>query len=613
MNKVLNRLSNSFKYGVLTILFCFGLFSGASAQDSKGTDFWLMFTANYDAASTLTIFIASDVNTSGVISGASFTSIPFTVTANTVTPVVIPSTLQTHTSDVKDNKGFRITALQEVTVYGLNQREYTTDAYLALPTDALGTNYRIMSYEGGVGPGLGIVGATNGTVVTITPSVTAGIRTAGVPFNITLNQGETYYLQSEGDITGTVVDATHPIGVFGANLCTNVTSGCGACDHIIEMLSPTSTFGKKFGAIPLAGRDASGDQWRFVASNDNTTITINGVVQSPVINNGQFMERSISTRSIIESDKPVLAAQFAKGLGCSGNITGDPFMMMVPSLEQFVSNYTMTTVSGFATNYINIVAPNSVVGTLTKNGVAIPAGSFTAIGTSGFSGAAINIAQGSYILSATSPFGATIYGWNDYDSYGYGGGQSFSPVASVTTIDLTPATGTGNITTNQCWQTLVLDALNNPVPNIRVDYTVTGVNPQTSFSFTDVNGISTYCFTGNNPGDDNITANVGALTDASTFTWIACTQSTWLGTSNLGWFNAANWSCGLVPSSGTDVTIPSGTNNSCVIPSGTAQVHNLTIDAGATLTINSGATLTVSSGGVISNSGNLINNGTFNQ
>ena len=36
-------------------------------------------------------------------------------------------------------------------------------------------------------------------------------------------------------------------------------------------------------------------------------------------------------------------------------------MMLVPSVEQFLASYTLTTVSGFENNYINIVAPNAVV------------------------------------------------------------------------------------------------------------------------------------------------------------------------------------------------------------------------------------------------------------
>lgn len=527
MENLLFKLSKSIKCNFIVLIACLGLFAGVNAQNSKGTDFWLMFPNNYVGTSNLTIFITSDVNTSGSISGSSFASIPFVVSANTVTAVIVPSALETHTSNLIDNKGIHITSLDEITVYGLNQKPFTTDAYLGLPTDALGTNYRIMSYQGpaaGLGSAFGIVGTVNGTVVTITPSVTAGVRAAGIPYTITLDQGQSYYLEVNGiaDITGTLVDATQPIGVLGSVVCVNVPTGCGACDHIVEMLPPTPTFGEKFGAVPLAGRDASGDQWRFLASENSTTITMNGVVQSPVLNAGQFMERAISIKSVIESDKPILVAQYAKGLGCSGNITGDPFMMMIPSFEQYLSNYTMTTVSGFNSHYINILAPNAVVGTLTLNGVAIPAGSFTAIGTSGFSGGTIAISAGSHVLNATAPFGATIYGWNSFDSYGYGGGQSFSPVATVSSIALTPATGTIGINTNQCWQTTVQDQFNNPLENIRVDYTVTGVNPQTGFSFTDASGISTFCYTGSNPGDDTITANVGTLADDARFTWTSC-------------------------------------------------------------------------------------------
>ena len=115
---MINKFKNTcrkIKTGLLIIIMCLAFSFSASAQDSKGTDFWLMFNTNLSTP-TLTLFVTSGVNTSGTVSGPSFAAIPFTVTANTVTSVVIPNALATHTSDVVDNRGIHVTSLQEITV-----------------------------------------------------------------------------------------------------------------------------------------------------------------------------------------------------------------------------------------------------------------------------------------------------------------------------------------------------------------------------------------------------------------------------------------------------------------------------------------------------------------
>ncbi|MBK7158145.1 MAG: hypothetical protein IPH77_06225 [Ignavibacteria bacterium] len=94
INKIVNNSSSRF-----TIYFC--KYRNA-ALDSKGTNFWLMFDVNHTGNPTLSLFITSDVNTSGVVDipGLAYNA-PFTVTANTVTTVSIPVAASNHTSDVR--------------------------------------------------------------------------------------------------------------------------------------------------------------------------------------------------------------------------------------------------------------------------------------------------------------------------------------------------------------------------------------------------------------------------------------------------------------------------------------------------------------------------------
>lgn len=543
MKNTILKLSNRLKIWLLIMVASFGSVTTSMAQDSKGTDFWLMFNGNLGTP-VLTLFITSSVNTSGTVSGPSFAAIPFTVTANVVTAVVVPNSLSSHVNNTVDNKGIHVIALQEVTVYGLNYITFTTDAYLALPTDVLGTDYIIMDYNGiGRGGEFGIVASQNATIVTITPTSTEQGHPAGVPYNINLNQGETYeLLANSASLTGTLVTSNKPVGVFGASICANIPSGASFCDHICEMLPPTDAWGQTFVTVPLKTR-TNGDTWRFLASQNNTIVTVNGVASAP-IDKGEFIEQILTTQSIISSNNPILVAQFANGSSFSGN-PGDPFMMLIPPYEQFLAGYTVTTVTGYVAHFINVVAPNAVVGSLTLDGVAVSAAEFTAIGASGFSGAQLTVLPGSHTLFSTLPFGAFQYGFNNDDSYGYPGGQSFSPVATVNSIVLTPPNGTAPINTNNCWNALVEDNLNNPVAGVRVDFTVTGPNSSnTGFAFTNATGIANFCYTGLVAGSDAIVASIGSLSDNASFIWTAvATDSTLVLTPATGTAQIINNRC----------------------------------------------------------------------
>ncbi len=74
---------------------------------------------------------------------------------------------------------------------------------------------------------------------------------------------------------------------------------------------------------------------------------------------------------------------------------------------------------------------------------------------------------------------------------------------------------------------------------------------------------------------------------------------TWIGSISTGWNTGSNW-CGGVPVSGTNVTIPSGTDYSPNVDITNAVCNNLTISSGTRLTINAGKALSIS--GILTNS-----------
>ena len=505
--------------------------SAATNPDSLGTDFWLAFPGNYNGGATLTLFITGPTATSGTVAmpGVAF-STAFTVAPGTVTSVPLPAGSDIQTSDTVENLGIHVTADAEVTVYGLNQITATTDAYLGLPTDILGTEYLVEGYENVdivEGTEFAVVATQDGTTVTINPTVTTNGHTAGTPYTVSLDQGHTYQLRNEdahpADLSGSIVTSDKPIAVFGGHQCANIPMGYTACDHIVEEMPPTSTWGKSFVTEPLATR-TGGDTFRYLADTDNTTVQVNG---APVatLNRGQLFEQILTQPSVITSDKPILVAQYSNSTTFD-DATSDPFEVLVPPFEQFLNSYTVTTpATGFAENFINVVAPTASLATINLDGVPVPGGSFTPIPDSTFSAAQLAVALGSHTLDGAQPFGVTVYGFAEADSYGYPGGLSLAPVATVSSVTLAPKDATNPINTEHCPTATVKDQNENPVVGVRVDFSVTGVNPTNGFGNTAADGTANFCYTGTNPGSDTITAAVGPLSDTAMKLWTTPTPT----------------------------------------------------------------------------------------
>lgn len=519
-------LPSRFARWLVALFAAIALAPAMAAVDSKGTSFWLMFPANLSTGA-LTLFITGDVATTGTVSvpGVGF-STPFSVTPGAVTSVTLPSSAEVSAVDTVTNQGIRVVANAEVTVYGLNRVQATTDAFLGLPTDALGTDYINLGFRNVNivnATQFGIVATQNGTVVTITPTVQAGSRPAGVPFSVTLNQGQTYLLRSTlsspADLSGSQISATAPIAVFGGHQCANIPTGdVFACDYVVEQLPHTGTWGRSFVTMPLATR-TGGDTFRILASVNGTVVSVNGTAVA-TLNRGQFHQQTISGPASITATQPVLVAQYSNS-STFDSVTSDPFMMLIPPFEQFLASYTVTTpASGFTTNFINVVVPNASVGIVTLDGTPIAGAAYTAIPGTGFSGARVPVSLGTHTLGGPLPFGAFMYGFASFDSYGYPGGQSFDEVAKVTRLVLSPASSSGPINTQHCVNATVSDQFSQPVPGVRVDFTVTGVNPRTGFANANLSGVAQYCYTGTNLGLDTIGGIVSTIAGNNvTRTW----------------------------------------------------------------------------------------------
>ena len=401
---------------------------------NQGKEFMVVFERNYDnSGPTLTLFISSEESTLGTVEipGLLF-STNFSVLPGTVTSVIVPAAAVVTTQDGTAKLGIRIAADRPISVYGLNRIPFTSDAFTGLPVETFGTRYRTMCYTHTIGGGSGqsqfaVVAVEDNTTVTITPRASAGVRVANQPFQVVLQRFDVYQLgttQNGTDLTGSLIVSDKPVGVFSGNACANVPTGVFACDHLCEQMPPTDTWGTQAFTVPLATR-LRGDTFRILADAADTEVQIIGPnPETFTLGAGSFAERILTGSSVIIANKPILVAQFSNGTSYDG-VTSDPFMMLVPSSDQFLASYTFATpATGFSVNYVNVVATSDDVagnGVL-LDGTSIPQSEFSPIGTTGYSGARLAISKGTHSIRGAHPVGIYVYGFDNADSYGYPGG-----------------------------------------------------------------------------------------------------------------------------------------------------------------------------------------------
>ena len=381
-------------------------------------------------------------------------------------------------------KGIHIKAEgnRRIVVFGQNEEVFSNDAYLALPiisrpagssheyiaASAFGDQGRVQEAKDSV---VLIIGTENDTQIIVEPApqLTAGIAHALAPngrfFNnpaftntVIIQRFQTFYLQVRGgDISGTRIIANKPISFFSGHECANIPLMSEPCDILIEQVPPVDTWGTEVVTIPLITRSA--DTIKVFASQASTTVNVthtnisNGMVTSDpsfTLDRNGFRELVISDYTLIQSNNPIGVFQFSRSWLSDNNIISDPFMMWVPSCEQYHDSSAVApapfhssiagSIMGLVAyvNYTNIAVPAEYFNAsmITVNNNPVNASKFRAIRRSDNStwgyGAQLTLDVGAQVIRHQDPNAAlsvTMYGFSSQMSWGCTGGTGLVPVA----------------------------------------------------------------------------------------------------------------------------------------------------------------------------------------
>jgi hypothetical protein len=477
----------------LVIISLFSTAGFAQNFSNKGKDFWVgygnhvrMFNAG--GAESMQIYLTSDVNTTGSIIFTSGTAtIPFTVTANQITVVQIPRSEFLNDEGLY-SRGIHITAVSPVVAYGFIYVNAISGATVYLPTNTLGKvyyslNYRQLSNEANSYSYFFVEAVEPGsTVVEITPTqATKNGWPANMAQTVTLTQGQIYQVLSLNDLTGSKIQSIAPpngdckkIAVFcgsgkisvGCSPLTSPTTATGSSDNLYQQMYPYATWGKKYITVSSANSASANtltvntNRFRILRPDLTSVVTLNGAVIPSASFTNNYYDFSSNATSIIESDKPIMVAQYfttaAGGAGCpSGNNNPhDPEMIYLNPVEQTISDVTLNSMQPTANtaitqHFINVIVKNGGTGlsSFKIDGTNIPAAAFTVLPQdNSYSYTRIWKQGGSTTTTATpltlgvhrlvcdSGFNAIAYGFGSAESYGYSAGANLKDLTNAIAI-----------------------------------------------------------------------------------------------------------------------------------------------------------------------------------
>ncbi|GGX73718.1 PKD domain-containing protein [Saccharospirillum salsuginis] len=432
---MVNKINSSVALACLAVTPGMGL----AQSSSLGKEFTLAFPSNHGESGTPVLYMSSESDTAVTISVPGL-AINETVqlSAGAVTSYMLPQALNRHGNALVKDLAVYIESAEDIAVYGLNAKRYTTDGFLALPQKVIGHEYYVLSYYGlnrynwNLASEFVIVATEDDTRVIVTPSANINDTfQAQQPTELSLDKNQTIQLATaDADLSGSHIVSNQPIVVYGAHECGDVPSRdprIGWCDHLVETMVPVDKWGFNYDIVPLATR-LSGDILRVMASQNNTEVVVNNEVVATLAA-GEIFESELDGATSVRSAQPIYVAQYAMGQGADG-VKADPFMMSIVPHEQFLDSYLFTTPEdGFADNFVNVVIEPGT--NLSLDNETLDTSNFTPIPGSSLLGGQVTLEPGQHNLTADKPFGAYIYGFNAYDSYGYPAGQAFSDITPV--------------------------------------------------------------------------------------------------------------------------------------------------------------------------------------
>ena len=256
---------------------------------------------------------------------------------------------------------------------------------------------------------------------------------ANSPQVVRVDAGASFEIQSSaGDLTGSTIDATRPVQVFGCHYSAaiNPTMAIDAPgNHLEESLPPVSALETLAVVVSPAIPTLPGGQLntvRIVAPYADTHLTYEPAqLGAPtMVNAGASVDVVTQSVFVVQASKPVLVTQFTHNK--NGDAMGAPSMTATPLPSEWQSKYRFHAPIWPLWSGVDIVAPTAAAGSIVLDGMAVTG--FTPIGASGYSVARVfgltsSDMSGNHTITGSVPFQISVRGiYSDIGGYWHPGG-----------------------------------------------------------------------------------------------------------------------------------------------------------------------------------------------
>ncbi len=266
---------------------------------------------------------------------------------------------------------------------------------------------------------------------------------SGSIYTFVIDEMQTVLITSDNnDLTGTKIIANNPLSVISGHDCAKVpfTMQTSDCDPLATQITPTVNWDTLFLLPPLNGR-TNGQKYKIITSENDTNITLkcgnNDVIGTVLQTDGDVYDIDIisSEYCLLVTNKPCYVGEYGFNRVYYGDTIGDPLLISIPPVSQYIHNVTFTAFTTVNKNYFSILIPNDeqLSFTFVYNGneltptwtpITYPNGSIAGYGYSA-------TFSGTVTISHINPNGllcVTVYGYTTIGGYGYLAGRALKLV-----------------------------------------------------------------------------------------------------------------------------------------------------------------------------------------
>ena len=276
-------------------------------------------------------------------------------------------------------------------------------------------------------------------------------------FSAMMSQYNTLGLQTSNqyDFTGFRAISNQPIGFMTGHECAEIQEGEDTCDHIVEQIPPSYTWGYNFFVAPYEERTGyvfkvwpryNGTSFKVYCSDGTNIIISNFLFNETNVDYRQTFELNSQSYCFVQSERPLLVMQYGFSHEHDNN-TGDPNMVLVAPISQYLNHHIFTTnVSmytrendDFTSHYISVTVlaryfvPNAILldGTPLEPNVTqwhiIDCSQNDPCGY----GISKSVNIGTHTVQHTNPnasINVIVYGWGIEKGYAYPAGFGMNPI-----------------------------------------------------------------------------------------------------------------------------------------------------------------------------------------